>query len=199
MEKRVKLRVPRLIRSSLKSCRPRDLYDDVVETTSTFNTHTTSSIELTKAKTKTTPRHRCPPTSPSFPPNPFYDQSHSFRKTKKRSQFGSDSLFMSSSRFKSTGSWCWSSSEEEEEEEETFFSSRSLTSDSSTATAVVKKSENPYEDFKKSMVEMIVERHIFGPDQLQQLLHCFISLNSRQHHNVIVHVFLDIYATLFSS
>ncbi|KFK26194.1 hypothetical protein AALP_AA8G214800 [Arabis alpina] len=204
MEKRMKLGLSRLLRSSLSSCRQRELYD-VVETCTTFTSRTTCS-ELTKpAKTKTPRQKHTPVSSPIFPPNPFYEGSRSFRKTKTtkskkiRSQFGSDSLLMTS-RFKSSGSWCWSCSEDEQESDdtETLFSSRSFSSDSSESFAVVKKSEDPYEDFRSSMVEMIVERQIFGAVQLQELLQCFLSLNSRQHHSVIVQVFLEIYATLFS-
>lgn len=223
MEKRLKLRVSRILRSSLSSCRPRDLYD-VVET-SVVTSQATSSERffLTEAKTKT-PRPKtyasssCPRASPVFPPNPFYEESRSFRDLRKkvktnrkqRSQFSSDPLF--ASRFKSTGSWYWSCSEgedeghkeevsEDDDETDTLFSSRSFSSDSSSRAesfAVVKKSKDPYEDFRTSMVEMIVERQIFAAAELQQLLQCFLSLNSRQHHKVIVQVFLEIYATLFS-
>lgn len=219
----MKLRVSRILRSSLSSCRPRDLYD-VVET-SVVTSQATSSERffLTEAKAKT-PRPKtyasssCPRASPVFPPNPFYEESRSFRELRKkvktnrkqRSQFGSDPLF--ASRFKSTGSWYWSCSEgedeghkeevsEDDDETDTLFSSRSFSSDSSSRAesfAVVKKSKDPYEDFRTSMVEMIVERQIFAAAELQQLLQCFLSLNSRHHHKVIVQVFLEIYATLFS-
>ncbi|GKE75828.1 transcription repressor OFP8-like protein [Tanacetum coccineum] len=64
--------------------------------------------------------------------------------------------------------------------------------------AVVKKSSNPYEDFRVSMVEMIVEKNIFGPQELEDLLECFISLNSEEHHWVIFDVFIEIWEVLFS-
>ncbi|XP_010536003.1 PREDICTED: transcription repressor OFP8 [Tarenaya hassleriana] len=280
MEKKLKLRLPKLVRSSFHVCRPRSLYD-VVET-STFTSQTASFQRLTKPN-DTPPRPRVqkphyslfytpvkrhafrPPASTVFPANPFYDESRSFRKydkdskttktksqihrrNRKRSQMGCDYLFSSSShdgscRFKSTGSWCWSSSDEddnegqeqnkesEDDETDTLFSSRSFSSNSTEAVyrqknpnprrktdkdvsgggllpengkvkdsfAVVKKSSDPYEDFRTSMVEMIVERQIFAADDLQQLLQCFLSLNSRHHHGVIVQVFLEIYETLFSA
>ncbi|KVI08822.1 Ovate protein family, C-terminal [Cynara cardunculus var. scolymus] len=50
--------------------------------------------------------------------------------------------------------------------------------------AVVKRSENPYEDFKKSMTEMIVEKQMVEESDLTQLLQCFLSLNSRYHHDI---------------
>lgn len=63
--------------------------------------------------------------------------------------------------------------------------------------AVVKRSEDPYEDFKRSMMEMILEKEMFEEKDLEQLLHCFLSLNSREHHGVIVQAFTEIWETLF--
>ncbi|OMP03428.1 hypothetical protein CCACVL1_02420 [Corchorus capsularis] len=65
--------------------------------------------------------------------------------------------------------------------------------------AVVKSSSDPYNDFRTSMVEMIVERQIFAAQDLEQLLQCFLSLNSHHHHNIIVEVFTEIWETLFSN
>ncbi|KAI9120239.1 hypothetical protein K1719_008887 [Acacia pycnantha] len=58
--------------------------------------------------------------------------------------------------------------------------------------AVVKRSSDPYNDFRTSMVEMIVEKQIFVPKDLENLLQCFLSLNSYQHHKIIVEVFTEI-------
>lgn len=63
--------------------------------------------------------------------------------------------------------------------------------------AVVKKSEDPYEDFKRSMMEMILEKQMFHEKELEQLLHCFLSLNAREHHRVIVQAFSEIWEGLF--
>lgn len=63
--------------------------------------------------------------------------------------------------------------------------------------AVVKKSEDPYEDFKRSMMEMILEKQMSDEKDLEQLLHCFLSLNARQHHGAIVQAFAEIWETLF--
>lgn len=63
--------------------------------------------------------------------------------------------------------------------------------------AVVKKSEDPYEDFKRSMLEMILEKQLFESKELEQLLHCFLSLNSRQYHGIIVEAFNEIWEALF--
>lgn len=63
--------------------------------------------------------------------------------------------------------------------------------------AVVKKSSNPHGDFKSSMVEMIVEKQLFGVEDLERLLQCFLCLNSHHHHKVIVEVFTEILEALF--
>ncbi|KAJ7973872.1 transcription repressor OFP8-like [Quillaja saponaria] len=65
--------------------------------------------------------------------------------------------------------------------------------------AIVKRSSDPYNDFRKSMLEMIVEKQIFGPKDLENLLQCFLSLNSYHHHIVIVEVFTEILEALFSN
>ncbi|KAI3437438.1 uncharacterized protein J3R85_005423 [Psidium guajava] len=63
--------------------------------------------------------------------------------------------------------------------------------------AVVKRTEDPRGDFKRSMVEMIVEKQMFAEEDLQQLLRCLLSLNSRDHHGVIVDAFSEIWEALF--
>ncbi|EXC07280.1 hypothetical protein L484_021187 [Morus notabilis] len=64
--------------------------------------------------------------------------------------------------------------------------------------AVVKKSEDPYEDFKRSMLEMIMGKQMFEASDLEELLQCFLTLNSRQYHGVIVEAFSEIWEILFS-
>lgn len=63
--------------------------------------------------------------------------------------------------------------------------------------AIVKKSQDPYEDFKRSMMEMILEKEMFEKNELEQLLQCFLSLNGKHYHGVIVEAFSDIWETLF--
>lgn len=65
------------------------------------------------------------------------------------------------------------------------------------SVAVVKSSEDPYNDFRDSMLEMILEKQIFKPIDLEKLLQCFLSLNSRQHHGVIVEAFTEIWGAIF--
>ncbi|CAA0839574.1 Transcription repressor OFP7 [Striga hermonthica] len=64
--------------------------------------------------------------------------------------------------------------------------------------AVVKRSADPYEDFKSSMMDMILEKQMFDPTDLEQLLECFLSLNSRRYHWVIVQAFSEIWEALFA-
>lgn len=63
--------------------------------------------------------------------------------------------------------------------------------------ALVKKSKDPYEDFKKSMLEMIEEMEMSEAKDLEQLLQCFLALNSRDYHGVIVRAFMEIWQQMF--
>lgn len=78
---------------------------------------------------------------------------------------------------------------------------RSVSSSSSSSSrrsisdsfAVVKASRNPGRDFKESMVEMIVENNIRGSKDLEELLACYLSLNSDEYHDLIINVFKQIW------
>ncbi|KAJ3680939.1 hypothetical protein LUZ60_015428 [Juncus effusus] len=59
--------------------------------------------------------------------------------------------------------------------------------------AVVKSSSDPQKDFKDSMVEMIMENKICKSKDLEELLACYLSLNSAEYHDVIVKVFEQIW------
>ncbi|XP_020588386.1 transcription repressor OFP7-like, partial [Phalaenopsis equestris] len=63
--------------------------------------------------------------------------------------------------------------------------------------AVVKQSEDPRSDFRRSMAEMVVEKGIYEAKELEQLLHCFLSLNSQHHHQAIIDAFTDVWVALF--
>jgi uncharacterized protein (TIGR01568 family) len=62
--------------------------------------------------------------------------------------------------------------------------------------AVVKRSRDPYADFRSSMVEMIVGRQLFGAPELERLLRSYLSLNAPRHHPVILQAFSDIWVVL---
>ncbi|KAK4274909.1 hypothetical protein QN277_018070 [Acacia crassicarpa] len=55
--------------------------------------------------------------------------------------------------------------------------------------AVVKSSIDPQRDFKESMVEMIREKNIWSSEDLEDLLACYLSLNSREYHELIIKAF----------
>lgn len=62
--------------------------------------------------------------------------------------------------------------------------------------AVVKCSYDPQKDFKDSMVEMIMEKKIRQPEELEELLACYLTLNSDEYHDVIVKVFRQVWYQL---
>ncbi|CAN6333504.1 unnamed protein product [Urochloa humidicola] len=59
--------------------------------------------------------------------------------------------------------------------------------------AVVKASTDPPRDFRDSMVEMIAENNVHTPEDMEELLECYLSLNSREYHGVIMEVFRGIW------
>ncbi|GAB2283096.1 hypothetical protein Dimus_017628 [Dionaea muscipula] len=63
--------------------------------------------------------------------------------------------------------------------------------------AVVKRSDDPYEDFRRSMMEMVLEKQMFEERDLVQLLRILLSLNSRHHHGLILEAFEEIQQALF--
>ncbi|KAG6531640.1 transcription repressor OFP1-like [Zingiber officinale] len=65
-----------------------------------------------------------------------------------------------------------------------------------SAFAVVKASSDPQKDFRNSMMEMIVEHNIRASTDLEELLVCYLSLNSDEYHDLIVKVFKQIWFDL---
>ncbi|GMP76665.1 hypothetical protein CsSME_00033248 [Camellia sinensis var. sinensis] len=63
--------------------------------------------------------------------------------------------------------------------------------------AVVMESVDPHGDVKASMIEMVLAKQLFEERDLEQLLECFLSLNSRHHYGVIVDAFSDIWKAIF--
>ncbi|KAI4324529.1 hypothetical protein MLD38_030012 [Melastoma candidum] len=62
--------------------------------------------------------------------------------------------------------------------------------------AVVKSSFDPWRDFRDSMVEMIVQNRIKESEDLEDLLVCYLSLNSEKYHEVIIAAFKQIWCDL---
>lgn len=66
----------------------------------------------------------------------------------------------------------------------------------SESFAIVKASFDPEKDFKESMMEMIVENNLREAKDLEELLACYLSLNSNNYHDLIIKAFEQIWAQL---
>ncbi|CAF2096575.1 hypothetical protein HID58_018029 [Brassica napus] len=62
--------------------------------------------------------------------------------------------------------------------------------------AVMKSSVDPKKDFRESMVEMIEENNIRASKDLEDLLACYLSLNPKEYHDLIIQVFEQIWRQL---
>lgn len=62
--------------------------------------------------------------------------------------------------------------------------------------AVVKCSRNPQQDFRDSMLEMITEKRIRRPEELEELLACYLTLNADEYHDLIIKVFRQVWCEL---
>lgn len=63
--------------------------------------------------------------------------------------------------------------------------------------AMEKCSNDPKEDFRVSMMEMILANRIEKPKDLRNLLNYYISMNSDECHGVILDVFHEVCSNLF--
>ncbi|RID74032.1 hypothetical protein BRARA_B01150 [Brassica rapa] len=59
----------------------------------------------------------------------------------------------------------------------------------SESIAIVLTSVDPERDFRESMVEMIVENKMKEQTDLEDLLACYLSLNSSEYHDIIIKAF----------
>ncbi|KAK9292806.1 hypothetical protein L1049_020786 [Liquidambar formosana] len=62
--------------------------------------------------------------------------------------------------------------------------------------AVVKCLFAPEQDFRDSMVEMIMEKRIRRPEELEELLASYLTLNSNEYHDLIIVVFRQVWFDL---
>ncbi|CAN6358979.1 unnamed protein product [Urochloa humidicola] len=67
------------------------------------------------------------------------------------------------------------------------------------STAVVKRSHDPYGDFRRSMVEMVAGRRLRGGDALSELLVWYLTLNSPRHHPAILAAFEDVWEAVLGT
>ncbi|WRX27286.1 Ovate protein family [Theobroma cacao] len=63
--------------------------------------------------------------------------------------------------------------------------------------AMEKCSYDPREDFRESMVEMIMANRIQEPKDLRSLLNYYVSMNSEEYHGIILEVFHEVCTSLF--
>ncbi|KAG2688456.1 hypothetical protein I3760_09G095900 [Carya illinoinensis] len=63
--------------------------------------------------------------------------------------------------------------------------------------AMEKCSCDPREDFRESMVEMIIANRIQEPKDLRSLLNYYISMNSEEYHGIILEIFHEVCTHLF--
>ncbi|KNA04266.1 hypothetical protein SOVF_201190 [Spinacia oleracea] len=76
---------------------------------------------------------------------------------------------------------------------------KSRRSSLSDSFAIVKSSLDPHTDFMDSMMEMIQENNIRECKDLEDLLACYLSLNCKEYHPIIVKVFQKIWLDIFCS
>ncbi|KAK1420387.1 hypothetical protein QVD17_21943 [Tagetes erecta] len=62
--------------------------------------------------------------------------------------------------------------------------------------AILKRSFDPQQDFRDSMMEMIIENGIREREELEELLACYLTLNCDEYHHLIVKVFKDVWIEL---
>ncbi|CAN6233951.1 unnamed protein product [Urochloa humidicola] len=65
------------------------------------------------------------------------------------------------------------------------------------SVAVVKQSEDPLGDFRRSMLQMIVENGIVASEDLREMLRRFLTLNAPHHHDAILRAFAEIWDDVF--
>ena len=68
-----------------------------------------------------------------------------------------------------------------------------------SVAVVVESSYDPYNDFRESMIEMIIDQDIQETGDLEELLQCYLALNEAEFHPVIVDVFTDVWHELFEN
>ncbi|XP_014518690.1 transcription repressor OFP5 [Vigna radiata var. radiata] len=59
--------------------------------------------------------------------------------------------------------------------------------------AVIKSSIDPMQDFRDSMIEMIIENQIIQPEEMEDLLVCYLTLNADEYHDLIIKVFRKVW------
>ncbi|KAL5765428.1 hypothetical protein ACOSP7_016045 [Xanthoceras sorbifolium] len=121
-------------------------------------------------------------------PNPCCSSSSSFEKSNNAEDNNTSTTISINNA--DTSTQC---SESETDSKPASKTTLSLCPKIVDSVAVVKESNNPYQDFRRSMMQMIMEKEIYSKEDLQGLLNCFLELNSPVHHDVIVQAFTEIW------
>lgn len=127
---------------------------------------------------------------PAAPPDafrPLVSVETTRRTTERSERTNEDKGLNNAKKLTMTMLGAASAAEEEEEEEDA----------AGAGMAVVKRSSNPYLDFRSSMVEMVVERRIASVGKMEELLGSYLSLNSPRHHPAILAAFEDVWEAVF--
>jgi uncharacterized protein (TIGR01568 family) len=61
---------------------------------------------------------------------------------------------------------------------------------------VVKASSDPEREMAESMAEMVVANGIRSPEDLEELLACYLALNAAEHHRAVVAAFRHVWSLL---
>jgi uncharacterized protein (TIGR01568 family) len=78
------------------------------------------------------------------------------------------------------------------------LSNKTKLSFSGDSMMMAMESYNPYQDFRKSMEEMVEVHELREWAQLNELLHCYFRLNDKKTHKVIVIAFVDLLIHMIS-
>lgn len=122
---------------------------------------------------------------------------HRHRHRNESSSSGSlntTTTFSSSSAIETPPHYCLSSSEAEEPDIKSLRAVQGFGRLGGQSVAVEKESEDPYLDFRRSMLQMILEKELYSKDDLRELLNCFLQLNSPYYHALIVRAFKEIWS-----
>ncbi|PIM97361.1 hypothetical protein CDL12_30169 [Handroanthus impetiginosus] len=141
---------------------------------------------------------RRPKLSAVFNPRPR--RSHSHRKPHPHHYSSSSSWDTTTTTFSSaveTPPACYSS--DTDSEIKSLRAVQGFGKIGGSSVAVEKDSDDPYLDFRQSMLQMILEREIYSKDDLKELLNCFLQLNSPYYHGTIVRAFTEIWNGVYSA
>ncbi|KAL1541416.1 transcription repressor OFP6-like [Salvia divinorum] len=108
------------------------------------------------------------------------------------SSLNTTTTFSSSSAIETPPHYCFSS--EAESDIKSLRAVQGFGRLGGQSVAVEKESDDPYLDFRRSMLQMILEKELYSKDDLRELLNCFLQLNSPYYHALIVRAFKEIWS-----